>query len=221
MPYEFRWDVVWEHLPYLLNGVWITLAVSAASVSIGLVIGLVVAICRMSRFRPLSLTMLVYIEFMRNTPALVKLVWAFYMIPIVLGLDLGVLTSCILALAVSAGGYMAEIFRAGIQDVSRGDIEAAQALGMRPSQIMRRIILPQAIRKMLLPFANTFIIYLKYSSLVSVLGVADLTYRAQVISSSSFRPLEMFTALAFVYFFLCWGLSYATGLAERRMSPDV
>lgn len=219
--YRFRFEVVWEHLPYLLNGVWITALVTVAAITLGIVIGLAVAICRVSRKRFLSIPTTAYIEFFRNTPSLVQLIWVYYLVPIVLGLETGSLTSCIVALAVSAGAYMAEIFRAGIQDVGRGDVEAALSLGMTPAQTMRRIILPQAVRKMIPPFANTFIVFLKYSSLVSVLGVADLTYRAQVISSSTFRPLEVFTVLAFLYFFLCYGLSRCMGLVERRMAVDV
>jgi His/Glu/Gln/Arg/opine family amino acid ABC transporter permease subunit len=218
--YRFNWAVVWDNLPYLIGGVGMTLLITMASIGIGLLIGLVVALGRLSRNRVLSTTMWIYTEFMRNTPALVKLIWVFYMIPILLGVEIGTLTSCVLALAVSAGAYLAEVFRAGIQSVSRGDIEAAWSLGMTPRQTMWRIVLPQAVRRMLPPFANTFISYLKYSSLVSVLGIADLTYRAQVISTSSFRPLEVFTALAVIYFLLCYGLSLLMGIAERQLSVD-
>jgi His/Glu/Gln/Arg/opine family amino acid ABC transporter permease subunit len=218
--YTFRFDVVWEYLPYLLNGVWITMFVTACSISVGTAIGVVVALCRLSSSRLLSLPARSYIEFFRNTPTLVKLVWVFYLVPIVLGVQTSALTSCIVAMAVSAGAYIAEIIRGGIQDVPRGDIEAAQAVGMTSTQVLRRIVMPQAIRKTLPPMANTFIVFLKYSSLVSVLGVGDLTYRANVVSTTTFRPLEAYTVLALFYFVLCYGLSRCLGVVEKSMAVD-
>ena len=219
--YEFRFDVVWQYLPYLAEGVWITLWVTATSTLIGFVLGVVVAVLRMSKNPVLSVPMGAYIEFFRNTPTLVKLIWVFYLVPIVLGLQTSAINSCIIAMAVSAGAYIAEVFRAGIQDVPRGDVEAAQAVGMRPRTILRRIILPQALRKVLPPLANTFIVFLKYSSLVSIVGVNDLMYRANVISTTTFRPIEIYTILAFFYFGLCYGLSRLFRTVEHLMAVDV
>jgi len=219
--YDFRFDVVWEYLPYLMEGVWITMFVTLASTAIGLVLGVVIAVMRLSKNPFLSFPTRGFIEFFRNTPTLVKLVWVFYLIPILIGLQTDAITSCIIALAISAGAYIAEVFRGGIQDVPRGDIEAAMAIGMRPATVLRRIILPQALRKVLPPLANTFIIFLKYSSLVSVVGVSDLTYRANVISTTTFRPIEAYTVLALFYFVLCYGLSRLFRIVEHRMAVDV
>ncbi|MGH6797178.1 MAG: amino acid ABC transporter permease, partial [Roseiarcus sp.] len=192
-----------------------------ASTLIGLVLGIVVAVLRLSKNPLLSMPMRAYIEFFRNTPTLVKLVWVFYLVPIVLGLQTTAVNSCIIAMAISAAAYIAEVFRAGIQDVARGDIEAAQAVGMRPQTIFRRIIFPQALRKVLPPLANTFIVFLKYSSLVSVVGVNDLMYRANVISTTTFRPIEIYTVLALFYFGLCYCLSRLFRTVERHMAVDV
>ena len=219
--YDFRFDVVWEYLPYLAKGVWVTLYVTFASTAIGLVLGVLIAVLRLSKNPFLSLPMRGYIEFFRNTPTLVKLVWVFYLIPIILGLQTEAITSCIIAMAVSAAAYIAEVVRAGIQDVPRGDIEAAEAIGMRPVTILRRIILPQALRKVLPPLANTFIVFLKYSSLISVVGVNDLMYRANVISTTTFRPIETYTVLALFYFVLCYGLSKLFSIVEGRTAVDV
>jgi His/Glu/Gln/Arg/opine family amino acid ABC transporter permease subunit len=219
--YDFRFDVVWEYLPYLAKGVWVTLYVTFASTAIGLVLGVLIAVLRLSKNPFLSLPMRGYIEFFRNTPTLVKLVWVFYLIPIFLGLQTDAVTSCIIAMAVSAAAYIAEVVRAGIQDVPRGDIEAAEAIGMRPVTVLRRIILPQALRKVLPPLANTFIVFLKYSSLISVVGVNDLMYRANVISTTTFRPIETYTVLALFYFVLCYGLSKLFSTVEGRMAVDV
>lgn len=220
--YQFRFDVVWEYLPYLAQGVSITLYVTLASTAIGLVVGVLIAVLRLSKNSLLSWPMRAYIEFFRNTPTLVKLVWVFYLIPILFGgLSTDAVTSCIIALAVAAAAYIAEVVRAGIQDVARGDIEAAEAIGMRPITVLRRIVLPQAIRKVLPPLANTFIVFLKYSSLVSIVGVNDLMYRANVISTTTFRPIETYTVLALFYFVLCYGLSKLFSLVEGRMAVDV
>lgn len=218
MDYSFRFDVAFRHLDYILQGIYVTLGVTSLSILMGLIIGFVVCILRLSKYKLISIPMIAYIEFFRNIPALVKLIWIYYLIPILTGIDLSAFASATIALGIAAGAFFAEIFRAGIEDVDRGHIEAAQSLGMPDSYTMIHIILPQAIRKMLPAFANTFISFVKFSSLVSVLGVADLTYRAQVVSNQTFRPLELFTILAFLYFILCFILSQLINLLERRMS---
>ena len=128
------------------------------------------------------------------------------------------ITSCIVALGLNAAGYLAEIFRAGIQAVEKGQIEAARALGLSHFHTMAKIVLPQAIRTMLPPFVNQAIALLKNSSLVSVLGVSDLTYRAQVIATNTFRPIEIFTAAAVLYFLLCTTLSYIARFSETKLT---
>lgn len=220
MEYSFRFDVAFANLDYVAKGVYVTLGVTVLSILIGLAIGLVMGILRLSKHKLISIPVIAYIEFFRNIPALVKLIWVYYMIPILTGIQLSAFTSATIALAVAAGAFFAEIFRAGIEDVDRGHIEAAQSLGMSDSYSMIHIVLPQAIRKMLPAFANTFISFLKFSSLVSVLGVADLTYRAQVISTQTFRPLELFTMLALMYFILCFVLSQLVGLLEKKMAAS-
>ncbi len=218
MGYSFRFDVAFANLGYIVQGIYITLGVTILSILMGLGIGLIVGILRLSRHRYISLPMMAYIEFFRNIPALVKLIWVYYMVPILMGIELSAFTSATLALGIAAGAFFAEIYRAGIEDVDRGHIEAAQSLGMSDVYTMVHIILPQAVRKMLPAFANNFISFLKFSSLVSVLGVADLTYRTQVVSATTFRPLELFTILAVIYFVLCFILSQLVRLLEKRMA---
>jgi ectoine/hydroxyectoine ABC transporter permease protein EhuC len=218
MTYTFRFGVVGENLPFLLSGVYATLGVTGGSLAIGLALGLVVGLCRMSRRRALALPALAYIEVFRNTPVLVQLIWVYYCLPILTGINLNAVVSCVVALAVNAAAYIAEIFRGGIQGVDRGQVEAARTLGMSHAQTMRKIVLPQAFRRMLPPFVNEAVSLLKYSSLVSVLGVADLTYQAQVLSTTTFRPIEIFTFIALVYFVLCTLLSYGARRLERRLA---
>lgn len=218
MSYSFRFDVAFAYLGYILKGIPITLGVTALSILMGLAIGLIVGILRLSKRKFIFIPMIAYIEFFRNIPALVKLIWVYYMVPILMGIDLSAFTSATLALGIAAGAFFAEIYRAGIEDIDRGHVEAAASLGMSETYTMIHIILPQAIRKMLPAFANNFISFLKFSSLVSVLGVADLTYRTQVVSATTFRPLELFTMLAVIYFLLCFILSQLVGLLEKRMA---
>ena len=218
MGYSFRFDVAFANLGYIVQGIYVTLGVTVLSILMGLVVGLIVGILRLSKHRYISLPMMGYIEFFRNIPALVKLIWVYYMVPILMGIELSAFASATLALGIAAGAFFAEIYRAGIEDVDRGHIEAAQSLGMSDTYTMVHIILPQAIRKMLPAFANNFISFLKFSSLVSVLGVADLTYRTQVVSATTFRPLELFTILAVIYFVLCFILSQLVRLLEKRMA---
>jgi polar amino acid transport system permease protein len=218
MSYAFRFDVAFSYLGYILGGIPITLGVTALSILMGLTIGLVVGILRLSKRRYIRIPMIAYIEFFRNIPALVKLIWVYYMVPILMGIDLSAFTSATVALGIAAGAFFAEIYRAGIEDVDRGHVEAAHSLGLSETYTMIHIVLPQAVRKMLPAFANNFISFLKFSSLVSVLGVADLTYRTQVVSATTFRPLELFTMLAVVYFILCFILSQMVGLLEKKMA---
>ncbi len=218
MSYSFRFNVVLDNFYFLLSGIYWTLGVTGAALSLGVVIGLVVGLCRLSRRRMVSGPAVVYVEVFRNTPALVQLIWVYYCLPILTGLNMTAVVSCTIALAVNGGAYIAEIFRGGIQSIDRGQIEAARALGMSYFQTMRKIVLPQAFRRMIPPFVNESVALLKFSSLVSVLGVADLTYQAQVLSTTTFRPIEIFTFIAVVYFVLCTILSYSARRLEHRLA---
>jgi polar amino acid transport system permease protein len=218
MPYQFRFDVVWANKGFLLSGVVMTLYVTLAALSIGVVAGLIVGIARMSTRRWLKGPALGYVEVFRNTPALVQLVWVYYCLPLFTGVNLSATVSCIVALALNGSAYLAEIFRGGIQAVDRGQVEAARALGMSYPKTMRKVVLPQAFRRMIPPMVNETVALLKFSSLVSILGVADLTYQAQVLSTTTFRPLEIFTGIAVVYFTLCTSLSYVAARLERRLA---
>ena len=218
MTYQFQFDVVGKNLFFLLSGIQMTVFVTAAALSAGLVMGLVVALARMSPRPWLKGAAIGYIEIFRNTPALIQLMWVYYCLPILTGLDISAVASATLALAVNGAAYIAEIVRGGIQSIDRGQVEAARTLGMSHAQAMRKIILPQAFRRMIPPFVNEAVSILKFSSLVSVLGVADLTYQAQVLSTTTFRPIEIFTFIAVVYFGLCTALSYLARRLELRLS---
>jgi len=217
MNYEFNWTVVSENWDYLIMGIVQTLKVTAISLSIAIVLGLAIGLMRISKQPVFKKFAGAYVEVFRNTPALVQLIWVYYCLPVLTGINLSPTASCIAALGVNGAAYVAEIFRAGIQAVPSGQAEAARSVGMSYAMSMRKIILPQAFRHMIPPFVNEAVSLLKYSSLVSVLGVADLTYQAQTLSTTTFRPIEIFTFIGFVYFILCWLISWAAQVLERRL----
>lgn len=218
MEYTFRFDIVWSNWTFLLAGVQATLLVTAGALALGMVVGLVVALGRMSRRLWLHGPAAAYIEVFRNTPALVQLIWVYYCLPILVGINLSAAASVTIALAANGAAYIAEIIRGGIQSVDRGQVEAARTLGLSYAQTMRKVILPQGFRRMIPPFVNESVALLKFSSLVSVLGVADLTYQAQVLSTTTFRPIEVFTFIAAVYFVLCSTMAYFARRLELRLA---
>ena len=216
--YSFNFNAVLNNKGYLLGGVVLTLEVMTISFIIAFIIGLFIAALRISKSRLLNIPATLYVEVCRNTPALVQLIWIFYCLPIFTGIDIDPISSSVIALALNAGAYMAEDFRAGIQSVDKGQIEAARSLGMSYPQAMLKVVLPQAIRILVPPLINHAVSLMKWSALVSVLGVADLTYRAQLLSTQIFRPIEIFTSIGIAYFIMSMILSYTVRILEKRWS---
>jgi len=217
MAYRFDFGAVWIHKGYLINGLMVTLQITVGVVVIGLFMGLVVAILNLSKFRSAKTVSRLYIEFFRNCPPLVSLLWAFYVLPVLLGFQMSRFLVCEVGLGLNVGAYMAENFRAGIQSVDRGQIEAAYSLGLSHFQTLRKVILPQAMR-VILPLIMVGVVgVVKWSSLVSYLGLADLTFRGYVLSNEIFRPIEIFTTIAGIYFVVCYALASMVGILERRL----
>ena len=216
--YTFRWDVVFSNLPFLLSGLWMTLVISAITLVASVMLGMAVALADMSRLWPLRLLGQVWGEVIRNTPILVQLLWMYYVLPIVFGIDVSAFMACILGLSVYSSAFIAEVYRAGIQAVPKGHREAAQVLGLSPTHTFIRIVLPQAVRTILPPLAANFVQLIKYSSLASVISVGEVTRRAMELSATTFRPLEIFTFVAVVYLLICWPLAQSIRLWERRLA---
>ena len=215
--YRFRFDVVWSNLGYLLEGLGLTLLISLLALLASIVVGLIVALGRRSGTRWVSFPAATYCELFRDTPVLVQLFWVYYVLPILIGIRLSAFAAVVIGLSLNSGAFLAEIFRAGIQAVPHGQLDAARVLGMSRALTMRRIVLPQAVRIVLPPMANDFVALIKYSSLASTFAVGEITRKATELSSFTFRPIEIFSFIALVYFFICWPLSISIRYLEKRL----
>lgn len=218
LSYQFRWDAVWNSLDFLMSGLQMTLFLSAVTLLLAMVLGLVLAVLDMSRWRPVRWVGVSFGELIRNTPILVQLLWVYYVLPIVFAVRIEAVTALIVGLSVYQASFISEVYRSGIQAVPKGHREAAQVLGLTPIQSFRRIVLPQAIRMTLPPLASNFVQLIKFSSLGAVISVSEITRRGMELSSSTFRPLEIFTFIAVVYFFICWPLAMVIRYWERRLA---
>ncbi len=216
--YRFRWDVIPANLDFLLSGVGLTLLISAITLVLATVLGMLLAAMAASRFWPARAVATGWGEVVRNTPVLVQLLWVYYVLPIVLDVRLDAFSACVIGLSIYSSAFIAEVFRAGIQAVPAGHREAAQVLGLSPAQGFVRIVLPQAVRTVLPPLAANFVQLIKYSSLGAVISVGEVTRRGMELSSSTFRPLEIFSFTAIVYFVICWPLSQGVRVWERRLA---
>lgn len=213
----FRWDVVGDNAGLFWKGAQVTLLVSAIAIVAGLPLGVLVGLARIARFRPVRWAAAAYIEFLRGTPLLVQIFIVVFGLP-ELGIRLGALTGGIVALVINTSAYQAEIIRSGIQAIPSGQMEAALALGMTYGQAMREVILPQALRLVIPPLTNEFIILIKDSSLVSLIGVLELMGYARVIGNRTFRLFEPFIAVACIYFVITYSLSLLLQWVERRLA---
>jgi polar amino acid transport system permease protein len=217
MTYTFRFDAVYNNLPFLLEGLYLTLLISGLALVFSMVLGVFVALGRLSKSRILSFASATYIEIFRDTPVLVQLFWVYYVLPILLGIRIDALTAAVLGLTLHSTAFLGEIYRAGIQTVPSGHTEAAKVLGLSPRHTFMRIVLPQAVRNVLPPIVNNLVDLIKLSSLASVFAVAEITRKATELSASTFRPLEIFTFVALMYFLICWPLSLSIRVLERRL----
>jgi polar amino acid transport system permease protein len=218
MKYEWDFKVVVDNFPLLLRGLVVTVELWAIAFVIGLSLGFVVSLARISCRAWINTPAIAYVEVFRNTPVLVQLIWFYYAFPIVLGQQLSPFTAATLALILNTSAYCAEIFRSGIVSIARGQWEGAKAIGMTRSVTMRRIILPQVLKRMLPAFTNRGIELAKVTSLASLLAVQEIMYEGRLLSSTYYRPLEILTVVALVYFVLIYPGSYLSYRLERRLA---
>lgn len=193
-----------DYLPALAKGLWVTIYISGASIFGGTTLGLFVAIATKSSLRPIRILGLVYINLFLAFPVLVLLIWIYYCVPVLTGVRINSAWTAILALTLSLAGFVGDILRGGIDAVPKGQIESAITLGLTWPRIMRRIILPQAIRIMVPPILGQYITCVKLSALASVIAVYELLHVANNIISRTFQPLETYTVVAILYLMLIW-----------------
>jgi len=214
----FRFDTVIGDIPTLLLGIPLTLGLTAVAFVAGSVAALPIALARLRRIPVVSRVALAWIEFFRTTPPLVHIVWAYYALPVIADIRLDAFSVVAGALACSTSAQMAETFRGGILAVPRGQWDASQVLGLSPWQRLWWIVLPQTLRLILAPSCNTLVSLLKQSSLAAVIALPEIMNRGWTLASQNFRPIEVLTLVALIYFVLTWPLVLLAAALERRSS---
>ena len=198
--YDWDFTVLWKYRSLLLSGLGYTILFTVVCVALGLLVGLVTGLGRLSGYAVITAPLRAYVEVFRCTPVLVQLVWFYYALPVLTGIEMSAITAATACLSLYGGAFYSEIIRGGIIATDRGQTEAGKALGMTRLQVLRRVVLPQAFKKMVPPLMNQSILQLKNTSLLSVLAVPDLLYQGQVITHDTYRPLEVYTLVAVAYF---------------------
>jgi polar amino acid transport system permease protein len=218
MPYQWSFGFLWRYQILFVTGVEVTLAFTIGTIILGLVLGLAIGMARLSRSWLVNAPLVALIEIFRCTPLLVQIVWFYYALPVILGVQIPAITAATAVLSLYTGAFYAEIFRGGIVSIEQGQWDAARAMGLRRWHMMRLVILPQAIRRMVPPFMNQSIIQLKNTSLVSTIAVPDLLYQGQLITADTYRPLEVYTAIAVIYFIMLFPATLLAQAYERRLA---
>jgi polar amino acid transport system permease protein len=217
---SYQWDfsAVFRNASVLLDGLVNTVMLSSASLAGGLAVGLVLALLRLSGRRSLAWPAIAVIEFFRNTPPLVHLFWVFYALPVLAEVSLTPFVAAALALSLQSGSFFAEVYRGGIVSVERGQWDAGRAIGMRYATLLRRAVLPQALRRMVPPLVERSFELVKTTALAATLAYGELLYNAMVVTSQTFRPLEVYTAVAALYFALLFSASLVMRGVEARLA---
>ena len=217
MAYRWNFAPVWDNLDVLLAGAVGTVRLFIICLSLGLVLGLLVGLGRRSAKRWLYWPASAFVEFFRNTPVLVQILWFYFALPILLPFEISPLTAAALGITLNSAAFSAEIYRAGIQSIDAGQWEAARALGMTHTQALRRIVLPQALRRMLPPLTNRGIEIFKMTTLASAVAYVELLQQGKLLASLHFNPIETYTVMALMFFLCLFPLVQATYVLERRL----
>ncbi len=217
---SFNFDFLSKYSNYFVVGTKTTLILAFFAVLFGTILGLFLSLMKLSKIKVLKAIAIAYIEFVRGTPLLIQ-IWIIYIgLPLIIGVDLPDMVTGIIALSLNSGAYVAEIIRAGIEAVDKGQMEAARSLGMNQGMAMREIIIPQAFKNILPALGNEFISIIKESSMVSVIGVAELMYNSGTVRAASFLGLEPLIVAAVIYFIITFILTRVMGALERRLKAS-
>jgi len=226
--YNWGWYILnpklengYSNLQFLLSGLSITVLISIFSIFFSLILGFLISLLSLSNYKIFKWTNTVYIEIFRSIPLLVLLLWVYYGLPVLFGISFGPFIAGIISLSLSDSAFEAEIFRAGLQSVSKGQKDAGKSIGLNKFQEMRFIIFPQALRIILPAIGNQFVYVLKMSSLVSILGLADLTRKANELVVSVYRPLEIYSFLVLEYLILILIISFLVRKLEKKLKTNL
>ena len=214
--YEFDWAVVAEYRGWLVAGIGLSLQIAATAMAVAMILGLGVAMMRMSPIWPVRTVASVYVAVLRAIPLLPFILWAYYGVTLVTGLDIDAFGAGVTCLALQYGAWLAEIYRAGLQAIDKGQREAALSTGMSRSGAFAKVVWPQAWRIIIPPMANNFVGIIKDSSLVGVIGLDELMRQSQIAVSLTFRPFEMYTAALVIYVVLSLAISRVASYLEQR-----
>ncbi|MET0509797.1 MAG: amino acid ABC transporter permease [Burkholderiaceae bacterium] len=210
------WSVLWTNREALWHGALLTVALTVLTMALAVPGGIVLALMRQSANRFVRGAALAFVEFFRNLPLILVVYWVFYVLPMAFDVQFSPFTTAVLALVLNVSAYNAETFRAGINSIRKGQMEAALAVGMSKRQAMMKIVLPQAVRRILPVLASTWVSLFKDTSLVSVIAVADLAYSAMQIRAQTFRVLEVLTAMAAIYWLMGYPQAKLVDWIHRR-----
>ena len=215
---DFDFSVIADHARFLASGVGVTLTLAALSGLGSLVLGFIVALLRLYGPRWLKPIVVLYIDSMRAIPVLVVLVWTFFALPIVTGLTMPPFIAALIGLTVHLAAYAAEIVRAGIESIRAGQTRAARALGLSPAQIVRRIVLPQALVRMLPAFGSLLSITIKDTAIASVIAVGELMRQSETVAGQSFQPIEVYSFAMLLYFLMLFPVTRGIDRVYRRVA---
>ena len=218
MSYQWDFSAVFKYGDMLLLGLAGTVKIALISIVLGVIVGFLVSLMRMASNPWLRKPATAFVEFYRNTPPIVHFFWFFYALPIVIGVSLDPFVAAVLALSTQSGAFYAEVFRGGITSIERGQWEGAKALGMSYRMAMQRVIVPQALRRMVPPFVDRSFELTKTTALASTLAYAELLYQAMQVNSITFRPMEVYTAVALLYFIVLFTASSLMRVVEYRLA---
>ena len=215
---DFDFSPIIENWRYLLGGLGVTLALSAVTVLASLLLGTGIGIARVFGPAWLRLPLILYIDSMRAVPVLVVLVWTFFAVPILSGLSLPPFWAAVVALTVHIAAYVAEIVRAGIESIRPGQVRAGLALGMSRAEVVRKIVLPQAVVRMLPAFGSIVSITIKDTAIATVIAVPEYMKRSETLAGQSYHPIEVFTFAMIVYFLILFPVTRLIDVAYRRVA---
>lgn len=211
-------SLIQDSLPSLLSGLLVTVEIAVISLILAVILGIILGIFSISKVKILKSIATVYIYIIRGTPLMIQALFLFFGVGQALSIKFDPMIAAIITLTINASAYMAEIFRAGIQAVDNGQMEAARCLGLSYTKAMKKVILPQAIKIMIPSIINQFIVTIKDTSILSVISIRELTLSGQIIIARNFKPLQMYAIMAAMYFILITLLTIASGYIERRLS---